>query len=357
MEKELKEKCQETNKTSATTSQGGAVSTLKEDFTLCGFPVYSIKYHPGCFCGSLTIAEDCFLDYIPMSSNAVERTFNEKISDATEKIMEMKRTCKGSGREDSRKSVGEVASDLLRSLARQLPDLRRLESIKTIQSKSFGGLTEEVEKEYLELRETCAKKEADHIRSVADSLDGGKDFFPCDFAVISPSAADFIYAEASKKMSEEILGLFGIPRYCLTAPASENLSMQKEPTELEVDVKKDEKGLSINDIRREFGLVELRDEGYNKIITDKGRIGIEREVAEYEKNLLTPENVYHPSKHEENLFTSITDNLSKAVDESWEKVPIEECPQGHHKLDGDCMYDFCRCTCPRCAAQCEKHGR
>ena len=34
---------------------------------------------------------------------------------------------------------------------------------------------------------------------------------------------------------------------------------------------------------------------------------------------------------------------------------VEECPRGHHKLEGDCRYEYCSCYCTRCKEQCERN--
>lgn len=52
-----------------------------------------------------------------------------------------------------------------------------------------------------------------------------------------------------------------------------------------------------------------------------------------------------------------TDTTCKMEEDCNEKkLDPEECPQGHHKLEGECKFDYCRCSCVRCKIQCERNG-
>lgn len=77
-----------------------------------------------------------------------------------------------------------------------------------------------------------------------------------------------------------------------------------------------------------------------------------KKIKEMAKELL--------EKHKESIEkgnVKILHQTESYVKEEGYGRDADVCPSGHHKLDGDCMYDYCRCTCERCKEQCEKYGR
>lgn len=50
--------------------------------------------------------------------------------------------------------------------------------------------------------------------------------------------------------------------------------------------------------------------------------------------------------------------LSITTEDTIESAGTEanDCPQGHHKLEGACRFWFCKCQCERCLKQCHEGG-
>lgn len=220
------------------------------------------------------------------------------------------------------------AATFLRYIAEELPGLRHLAAIKALQS-DVKGLSEESERLILENKRREAEREAEILVQIAGLLEG-----------VTSSCDSLHYGvdPAGEKGSTEVIQRC-INEYGRFVPS---FGEYKISVPIEAENAPQQGAASVNCQRFE----RFNDIGYR----------FDENGYWFEENPLDCRRILEELRHStaENIAcASSEEDVSEDVDTELEDV----CPQGHHKLDGDCDYLYCRCFCERCKEQCEKRGR
>ena len=184
------------------------------------------------------------------------------------------------------------AAALLGSLANELPTLRYRNALHVVRGMT---LTEADEEKYLKLSQEGAVKEAEHVKKVSEALLGALD-----------GTVELFARHAAKQPKE-----------------------QPEPVKFEP--------LCLGSATSNF---------------IEAMTGMEKFKRDYKgcKPL---------SWIDETITGDCTPppaGTGKLAADLGGSDPIEECPLGHHKLEGDCRYWYCSCQCTQCVKQCEECG-
>lgn len=185
------------------------------------------------------------------------------------------------------------AAATLRLLSFEIVNLRVMAA--TNHAVFTGEQAKERKQEFIQATKAAAENECRRLMKLADQLDG--------------KAWDYL--------PSWILGAFGVSKEVSSGPANVNPDTEAK-----------------------------------EIIDTLNNGAIHAYPAEGEKAL---------NDTRKNQLDDLCARMERAVDAlSRQHKDVESdacCPQGHHKLEGDCKYDYCRCPCPCCTEQCQKHGR
>lgn len=225
----------------------------------------------------------------------------------------------------------QEAAQRLRQLSHELPGLRYSAAIRLIHTGGLVGVSDEA---YLEAVCEEGQKEAKGLNELADKLHK----IPAALSWLNETIGGGNFVVTASSVDRSVFG-YGNTR---------------------IEVKVDGVVPSIVAPCKSLGLDSPEPSSEESI--DKARFEMLQTGGKIGERLLDPNKTY--SDEEANQMLVDTGMFAQVKDEevlfAWSDGDSEganSCPNGHHKLEGECHYDYCSCCCTRCKAQCEKYGR